>query len=206
VSGWAEPLLFVALLVAFIWIAPALPLALAVACILGLAAIPIASNILHHDAPARLGFRLDNLTAAARHVAPMTALGALAVVAVGRLGGAAPRADIALAALGYPLWGLAQQYALQGFVHRRIAERCGENRTAAALSAGLFALVHLPNPVLVAGTAVAGYGWCRAHQRAPNLVVLALSHALLAALLLAALPLAWHHDLRIGPTYWTFPR
>ncbi|HET7226187.1 MAG TPA: CPBP family glutamic-type intramembrane protease [Candidatus Eisenbacteria bacterium] len=205
-SGWAEPLLFVALLSAFIWIAPALPLALAVACILGLAAIPIASNILHHDAPARLGFRLDNLTAAARHVAPVTALGALAIVAAGRLSGAAPRADIALAALGYPLWGLAQQYALQGFVHRRIAERWGENRTAAALSAGLFALVHLPNPVLVAGTAVAGYGWCRAHQRAPNLVVLALSHALLAALLLAALPLAWHHDLRIGPTYWTFPR
>jgi membrane protease YdiL (CAAX protease family) len=79
------------------------------------------------------------------------------------------------------------------------------SQQASIAAALLFSLVHLPNPLLLITTAVAGYLWCRAFERAPNLFVLAISHAWLVTLLMTSVPKEVHRFLRIGPRYLTWP-
>ena len=56
---------------------------------------------------------------------------------------------------------------------------------------------------LTPATVVVGYLWCRLYSRTPNLLTLAVSHAVLAALIMASLPPEWIHRLKVGPGYWS---
>ncbi len=66
----------------------------------------------------------------------------------------------------------------------------------------MFALAHLPNPGVYAMTFIAAWMWAAFYRRRPNLFVLALSHALLAAVVVTALPDWFTAHLRVGPGYW----
>lgn len=205
-GGWLEPFAFTASVLLYVWwLVPRVSVGAGVACVLPIVAMPIVSNLWHRDGAASLGLRFDNFARSGREVGLWT-LGAAALVVLlaWTSGHGVAHSGLPVALAIYPVWGFAQQYALQGFVHRRVRERWRDPHAAACVAAGLFALVHLPNPVLTPATAVAGYVWCRLHARAPNLITLALSHALLAALLFAGLPDAWHHHMRIGPGFWLF--
>ncbi len=184
--------------------APRAPAPVVVAALALLALLPVGSSRLHGDGLRDLGFRRDNLARAAREAGLATASLAVVVLVLSALSrnGLHLRPGIALALAGYPFWGLAQQYMLQGFAYRRLRAGLGSARAAALVAALLFGAVHFPNPALLVSTALAGYVWCRLYEREPNLYALALSHALLAALLLAALPRGWLHTLRVGPGYW----
>jgi len=167
--------------------------------------IPFGSSLLHRERPRELGFRLDNFARSARDTAIVTAAGAVIIVAIGLAAGRRPDLgpNAAIAVLSYLLWGLLQQYALQAFVYRRLGEGLRRSRTAAAVTAVLFGALHLPNPVLAPATVVVGYLWCRLYSRTPNLLTLAVSHAVLAALIMASLPPEWIHRLKVGPGYWS---
>ena len=205
-----QPFVFAALVSIYIWwVAPAAGMVPQAMCLAVLGSLPLASNLVHRDGWRDIGLRLDNLPRSALAVGGASAAMAFLVATglmVATLAGTAGRFSLpsAVAILTGPLWSFVQQYVLQGFVRRRLRAACGP-RTAAAVAALLFGSLHAPNPVLVPATTLAGYVWCRLHERAPNLFTLALSHAGLAVLVLAVFPAAWHHGLRVGPGYRTWP-
>jgi len=96
------------------------------------------------------------------------------------------------------LWGLLQQYVLQGFINRRAQMIWGKGWRGILLVALIFALMHLPNPWLTALTFLGGLLWATVYQRTPNLFALALSHALMTWTLVSTIPPTALHGLRVG--------
>ena len=151
-----------------------------------------------------IGFRFDNFGEAARLLALPMIIAILLLIGFGyfnhsidffrwRSGGAV---------LGMPLlgmlWGLVQQYALQGFINRRAQLACGRGAVSILIVAVLFGLFHLPNPTLMAATFVGGVVWATVYQKAPNLFALAISHGLMTWILISTLPGHLLHGLRVG--------
>ena len=65
----------------------------------------------------------------------------------------------------------------------------------------IFGFVHIPNPVLVPVTFLGGYLLTRIFFSTRNLVPLALAQTIVGSLLAVAIPVNWHHGLRVGPGY-----
>ncbi len=84
--------------------------------------------------------------------------------------------------LAYPVWALAQQFALQALVAGNL-DRLGTPRPwAIAVTAALFGLAHLPDWPLVGLCAAAGAVWTALYLRTRNLWPLAVCHAWMGAL------------------------
>lgn len=106
--------------------------------------------------------------------------------------------------LGNALW---QQTLLCGYFYPRLRQEYNGNEAKAILVVGtLFALVHLPNPVLVPVTMIGGMLSAYFFQKTRNIYVLIVAHAILAVSVMYLLPDSWHHHLRIGPGYFLWGR
>jgi Type II CAAX prenyl endopeptidase Rce1-like len=97
-------------------------------------------------------------------------------------------------------WGLGQQFALQTVFLREATATVGRP-AGIVLAATLFAALHLPNPLLTAMTLVGALAWCWIYNHHPNVLPLALSHALLTLALLCAFDEAMTGHLRVGAAY-----
>lgn len=104
--------------------------------------------------------------------------------------------DLLGALATYPLWGLMQQGMLFGIAYPRLERAAGE-RLAVPGVVVLFVVAHLPNPILMAGTAVMAFVFALVWRRAPSLPCLALSHGVLGAVADKAL----HISMRVGSNY-----
>jgi membrane protease YdiL (CAAX protease family) len=172
---------------------------------IGLAfALMLLSHRAHNETAREIGWRLDNFWQAARVLLlPMLAAG-LIIVGIGWLSKSLryDGAQMLEYAVWLPLWGLMQQYVLQGFVNRRAQMLYGPGWRSVLLVALIFALLHLPNPWLALATFTGGIIWANVYQRAPNLIALALSHALMSMLLAFSLPASTINSLRVGIKYF----
>lgn len=103
----------------------------------------------------------------------------------------------------YLIWGLAQQYLLNGYFVNRLAGFWGSaNYKSTALSAAtLFSLAHAPNWFLMAVTFVGGYACVRIFQKYRNIYFLGLAHGLIGFLLYLLVPDSISHGLKVGPAY-----
>ncbi len=151
-----------------------------------------------------IGFRLDNFPAAVR-ILLLPTLGAVIVILL--LGWALSRSDFVLRPLRshlllLPLWALVQQYALQGFINRRLQMALGRGFKVTLLVGLLFGLLHLPNPLLALLTFTGGVIWGSVYQRQPNLFALGISHFLAALTLALAIPQNVINGLRVGFRYF----
>jgi hypothetical protein len=99
-------------------------------------------------------------------------------------------------------WGLGQQFALQT-VFLRETQATLSKSSGIWLAALLFAALHLPNPFLTAATALGALAWCWIYNRHPNLLPLALSHALVTIATLYAFDETVTGGLRVGAAYWS---
>jgi Type II CAAX prenyl endopeptidase Rce1-like len=108
--------------------------------------------------------------------------------------------SLVIVAVGYLLWTVQQQFMLQSFFFLRL-EQLLTSRKAVWATAGLFALAHFPNPVLVPATWVAGLAFCELFRRYRNIYTLAIAQAILGMCLAAAVPEALHHHMRVGIGY-----
>jgi membrane protease YdiL (CAAX protease family) len=108
-----------------------------------------------------------------------------------------------LTAFGYPFWTLQQEFMLQSFFFNRLERVLGSGKAVWA-AAGLFALAHLPNPLLVVATMIGGVAFCEVFRRYRNIYTPAVAQAILGICLAAAAPDTLHHHMRVGIAYLTF--
>ncbi|HEX7159023.1 MAG TPA: CPBP family glutamic-type intramembrane protease [Edaphobacter sp.] len=104
---------------------------------------------------------------------------------------------------GYCIWAFFQQFLLQAFVLLRLM-RLLPVRQAVVAAAALFALAHLPNPILTPLTVVWGLAACVLFLRYRNLYTLAVAHAILGVTLSITVPAARIHNMRVGWGYVTY--
>jgi len=166
-----------------------------------LLAFIVVTFFVHRDRFKDLGFGSAGLVKGLRILALPTVIGAALLIVA-----AIPTHFIQARPLSglakYFAWALLQQFALQSFFGNRLLLILKDPNRAAWMNGALFAAVHIPNPVLVPVTFVGGYFLTRVFFSTRNIVPLAVSHAIIGSLLAVALPVAWHHGLRVGPGYY----
>jgi hypothetical protein len=102
---------------------------------------------------------------------------------------------------GYALWTFVQQFLLQGFFLLRLLRLTPGPRSAAFAAAGLFALAHLPNPVLAPLTLVWGFASCLVFLHYRNLYPLAIAHAIFGITIAITVPGPIVRNMRVGLGY-----
>jgi membrane protease YdiL (CAAX protease family) len=162
------------------------------------------SHRTHDEGLRQLGFRLDNFLAAMRLLVLPTVvvLGVIVAVAWVLPGSHFVMRLLRPRFLSIPLWALLQQYGLQGYINRRAQIVFGPGAKSILLTALLFSLVHLPNPMLSALTLIGGVVWAAVYQREPNLFALAISHTFASITVALALPPEVMNSLRVGFKYF----
>jgi hypothetical protein len=107
---------------------------------------------------------------------------------------------------GYALWSLVQQFLLQDFFLLRFLRVFPGKRSAVLAATGLFALAHLPNPILTVVTLVWGFAACALFLRYRNIFTLGLAHAIFGISLAVAVPGPVIHNMRVGLGYLSYSR
>jgi membrane protease YdiL (CAAX protease family) len=105
----------------------------------------------------------------------------------------------------YAVWTFVQQFLLQDFFLLRFL-RLFPARWAAFVAAALFALAHVPNPVLAPITLLWGLAACLIFLRYRNLYPLALAHAIFGITIAITVPGHVDHNMRVGLGYLTYSR
>jgi len=104
----------------------------------------------------------------------------------------------------YALWACIQQLLLQGFFLPRFFVLLNDKKKAAIVAACLFALAHLPNPILTPVTFVWGLTACLLFLHYRNLYPLAMAHAIFGITLAVTVPGVADHNMRVGLGYLTY--
>lgn len=150
-----------------------------------------------------IGFRTDNFPASCRLLLFPTAAAVVFIVAMGwLLNHQVFTGHFRVRFLSLPLWALFQQYALNGFINRRAQLALGKGWKSIAVVAVVFALLHLPNPLLATVTLIGGLIWAAVYQRQPNLFALALSHTVVSITLALTISANLLNSLRVGFKYF----
>jgi membrane protease YdiL (CAAX protease family) len=87
-----------------------------------------------------------------------------------------------LAVILYPVWGIAQQFALQNLLARNLQTLVRPRMVRALLAAGLFGLAHVPLIPIVVLTFVGGFFLTWIYENRPNLWAAGCIHGVLGAM------------------------
>lgn len=164
------------------------------------------SHLLHRDTIADLGLGLGQLGASAETVLPiMLAFYVPALIlgfVYGRFHFFIPgRAALAYFA-SYGSWCVCQQYLTQSYFHNRLMRVIGNRHVSSLLVAVMFGAAHIPNPVLMIATTIAGFIFSEVFARYRNIWPLALAQTVGGFLVAALTPAGLIHNMRVGPGYF----
>jgi hypothetical protein len=171
-------------------------------------ALILLSHILHHDTLRGLGLTWNGLQASAQWVLPLAVLVYLPILFYGflhhRLELLHPNLQSLLTLLGYGVWCLFQQYLMQSYFNNRLLIIVRNQHVSSILVAIMFSATHLPNPILMIATLVAGFVFAEVFARHRNLWPLALVQAVGGMLIAAVSPDVLIHHMRVGPGYYFY--
>jgi len=167
----------------------------------------LAASIVSFDGWQAMGLRTANFLRSFWVVAAAVALAAVAVGVAYRLHTLHPYPG-AMAFVrtywGYALWAMAQQFLLQDFFLLRLLRLLPGRNWAAIAAAGMFALAHLPNPILTGVTVVWGTAACFLFLRYRNVYTLGLAHAVFGICIAISFPGPVIRNMRVGLGYLTY--
>ena len=154
-----------------------------------------------------MGYRAANLGRSLWIAAAALALAAVAIVVAARVHKLlVPGGVLAFLATycAYALWSGVQQFLLQGVFLLRFLRLIPRPAVAALTAAALFATAHLPNPVLMPITFIAGFAACLLFLRYRNIYPLMIAHAILGITVAMTIPGPVDHNMRVGLGYLTY--
>ena len=102
----------------------------------------------------------------------------------------------------YCLWGVIQQYLLNGFLVNRL--RAARIPGVPVLAGLVFGLLHFPNPFLMGVTFAGGIVAALVYQRYRDLLLLGVAHGIIGTLLLVSMPDSLTHRFYVGPNCISF--
>jgi hypothetical protein len=106
---------------------------------------------------------------------------------------------------GYAIFSFLQQFLLQSFFLLRLLNLLpGRQTLAALLTAGIFALAHVPNPILTPMTFAWGLIACLIFVRYRNLFTLSIAHAILGITVAITIPGPVVRNMRVGLGFLTY--
>jgi hypothetical protein len=105
---------------------------------------------------------------------------------------------------GYVIWAGIQQLVLQCFFLSRSLRLLRDSTAAVALSASMFAIAHLPNPILTFVCWICGVASCLFFLRYRNLFAVSVAHAILGISIAITIPGPVDHNMRVGLGYLTY--
>lgn len=165
------------------------------------AAIVIGLAIWHDLKHREWGFDGKAFAGASKLAAGWTAVAVAGTFAAGAMAGTIhDRRDFLGTFLWLVVWGGAQQWVLQTTVLRD-CQRATNRHAGIGIAALLFGLLHMPNVFLTVMTTIGALIWCAIYDRYPNIVPLAVSHALTTIAILYAFDEAITGRLRIGASF-----
>ena len=104
----------------------------------------------------------------------------------------------------YTIWAFLQEFLLLNFFLLRLLRLVSNRFAAAFVATGLFALVHLPNPILAPLTLIWGYAACLIFLRYRNIYIPAMVHAIFGICIAVTIPGQVDHNMRVGLGYLTY--
>lgn len=170
------------------------------------AAFIFLSTVIHRPNLNEIGLGLRGLRSSLWVIPGAVALSSAAVLLAWFAGTLHPLFGIlnkASHSFGYSVWALFQQFILQSYFFVRL-ERVISARAAVILSAGLFCLVHIPNPVLVSVCLIAGWVACEIFRRNRNIYALGIAHAILGLTIAITVPDDIQRHMRVGIGYYHY--
>lgn len=171
-----------------------------------LLALVIASHFVHHDTLRDLGLAPFHLRASAQTVLPLMLVFYIPMVIFGFKSGQLkfilPDGAAFSHLATYGSWCLFQQYLMQSFFNNRLMSVVRSRHLSSLLAAVMFGAAHIPNPVLIIATTVAGFIFAEVFARHRNIWPLALAQAVGGILVAALAPPALIHNMRVGPGYF----
>jgi membrane protease YdiL (CAAX protease family) len=100
----------------------------------------------------------------------------------------------------YAIWAVEQEFILQSIFFLRLEGLVGPRRAVLA-AAALFALAHIPSPVLTVLSFLGGVLFCELFRRCRNVYSLGTIHAALGLTIAAIFLDRWLHHMRVGIGY-----
>jgi len=153
------------------------------AVVVGFLAYLIWRVVRHQQILREWGMRRDNFNSALR-AQLMFGLPAAAVIwgFAWWIGSASPPVTFWVSFSLYPLWGIAQQFAVQNLIARNLKRAVTRPVALALVTAVLFSVSHFPNVQLMALVLIAGFGFTLIYLRHPNIWAVGIVHGALGAL------------------------
>jgi membrane protease YdiL (CAAX protease family) len=104
----------------------------------------------------------------------------------------------------YAVWAFLQEFLILDFFLLRLLRLLGGKTAAVALTAALFGLAHVPNPVLTPLALVWGAIACVLFLRYRNLYTMGMAHAIFGICIAVTVPGQVDHNMRVGLGYLTY--
>src|SRR5258708_12270704 len=108
-------------------------------------------------------------------------------------------------ASSYIIWAIVQQYLQQSYFFVRFEQLISRGVLASLVTAAMFGVVHLPNPVLAPVTFAGGWIMSEIFRRYRCVVPLGIAHGLLGLAIAATVPDHLLHPIPVGLSYLTYP-
>jgi hypothetical protein len=167
----------------------------------------VLSHVYHGETLETLGLRWGAAPRTFRELSTVLVLVALALLIPGLIFNTIRDVSWRVALSGFALycvWGLFQQYVLNGFFVNRFAAFLPHRSGAVSVLAGvMFSLAHLPNWFLMIFSLAGGYVCAAIYRKYRNLYFLGVAHGLIGFMIYLVAPDTLSHHLYVGPKWFS---